>query len=106
MNNEVTTIDLANFGYREIAITKDILTAWVAGGLPEDFSDSEVTIMFNRNSGSVFLTNSDYQVAMVVDGKLESFYSCPQCGNEGFEGEYPFSECGGYCSKECEDENI
>jgi hypothetical protein len=38
----------------------------------------------NRNSGNVFLTNSDYQVAILNNGKLESFYCCGNCGNEGF----------------------
>lgn len=40
--------------------------------------------MFNRNSESVFLTNSDYQVCMVADGKLESWYTTPYSGYEGF----------------------
>ena len=36
------------------------------------------------NSGYVFLTNADYQVAMVDDkGELYSFYSTPYEGIEG-----------------------
>ena len=40
--------------------------------------------MFNLSSGNVFLANSDFQVAMFNGSKLESFYSCPICGHEGF----------------------
>jgi len=79
-----TTTDLAKFGMREINELKDILTAWVDKGLPHDFNGDGVHPMFNLNSGNVFLTNEDYQVAMMTDGELESFYSCPECGFEGF----------------------
>ena len=83
--NEVTTTDLAQFGAREKAMAGDLLLAMSDKGLPLDFYDDQVTVMMNRNSGNVFLTNSDYQVAMLTDaGNLESFYSCPQCGHEGF----------------------
>lgn len=79
------TTNLAEFGNREKAMAAKLLTAMTDHGLPIDFNDDEVTIMLNPNSGNVFLTNSDYQVAMLNDyGKLESFYSCPECGHEGF----------------------
>ena len=53
-------------------------------GLPEDFEDDQVTIAMNTHSGYVFITNSEYQVAMLNGDILESFYSCPECGHEGF----------------------
>lgn len=81
--NEITTTDLAKFGYREKAMASKLL-AEMCKGLPEDFSDDEVTVMMNSNSGNVFLTNADYQVAMMNGDKLESFYNCPYCGHEGF----------------------
>lgn len=81
--DEITTTDLSNFGARERAMAADLLTA-SKEGFPVDFNDDGVTVMMNRNSGNVFLTNSDFQVCMMADGKLESFYSCPQCGLEGF----------------------
>jgi hypothetical protein len=62
----------------------ELLTASCNNGFPDDFNDDEVVLMMNMNSGNVFLTNSDYQVAMMNGDKLESFYSCPQCGHEGF----------------------
>lgn len=85
MNTQnITTTNLADFAAREINILIDLLQAWRDQGLPEDFSDDEVVPMLNRNSGHVFLTNDDYQVAMLNGDKLESWYSCPNCGYEGF----------------------
>lgn len=80
-----TTTNLADFGRRELEIAKDLLVAMFEHGLPDDFYDEGVTIMLNRNSGNVFLTNSEYQVAMLVDdGSLESWYYLPYSGEEGF----------------------
>jgi hypothetical protein len=81
---EITTTNLADFGYRERKELIRLLTAWHENGLPEDFYDEQVHPMFNRNSGNVFLTNSDYQVAMMNWDKLESWHSCCNCGHEGF----------------------
>jgi hypothetical protein len=79
-----TTIDLSKFGYREWEMLRDILDAMIKHGLPSDFENDGVHPMFNIDSGNVFLTNAEYQVAMMNDDKLESFYSCPYCGHEGF----------------------
>ena len=38
---------------------------------------------FNTHSGYVFLSNSDYQVAIEEEGKLVSFYTTPYEGREG-----------------------
>lgn len=84
---EVTTTDLAQFGIREKLEAGELLICMAKKGLPDDFNDDEVTVMMNRNSGNVFITNSDYQVAMMNGDELESFYSCPQCGHEGFADE-------------------
>lgn len=81
---ETTSTDLAKFGYREKVMAAELLKVMTEQGLPEDFNDDQVTVMMNFNSGNVFLTNSDYQVAMMNGGKLESFYTCPYCGHEGF----------------------
>lgn len=80
----VTTTDLSRFGYRELAMLEELLKAMREQGLPEDFYDDEVVPMFNCNSGNVFLTNSDYQTAMLNGDKLESFYWLGYHGNEGF----------------------
>lgn len=89
--NETTTTDLAKFGWREKGMAADLLIA-AKKGLPEDFDDDEVTVMMNMNSGNVFLTNSEYQVAMMNGDALESFYSCPECGHEGFKEEMAHAE--------------
>jgi hypothetical protein len=84
MSYEVTTTDLGKFGFREIKMLSEILNSWVKDGLPDDFENDDVKPMMNMNSGYVFLTNSDCQVAMMNGDKLESFYSCSECGAEGF----------------------
>ena len=82
------TEDLANFGYREQRAVQDLFEAWKLNGLPIDFWNSGVKIGFNMNSGYVFLTNSEYQVAMCTTNEqdqleLYSFYSSPYEGKEG-----------------------
>ena len=82
------TEDLADFGFKEQEEAKDLFQAWRESGLPIDFENNGVKIAFNMNSGYVFLTNSEYQVAMCEtndNGKLElfSFYSSPYEGKEG-----------------------
>ena len=79
-----TTTDLAKFGHREIKIVSELLNAWIEQGLPEDFCNEEVVPMMNQNSGYVVLTNAECQVAMMNGDKLESWYTCHQCGHEGF----------------------
>ena len=80
----MTTTNLSDFGYRELTILKELLKAMREQGLPDDFYDEEVHPMMNQSSGNVFLTNSDYQVAMLNGDKLESFYFLSYHGNEGF----------------------
>lgn len=80
-----TTTDLSKFGYRELAILRDLLSAMLEHGLPDDFWDNEVVPMMNTYSGNVFLTNSEYEVAMLTgDGTLESWYYLNGTGIEGF----------------------
>ena|SRR6185503_17832692 len=82
---EITTTNLADFGGRERFMLIQLLQAWQNQGLPEDFYDDEVVPMLNRNSGNVFLTNSEYQVAMIDDNdKLAMWHTCSNCGHEGF----------------------
>ena len=81
----MTTTNLSDFGYKELNELQKILKAMMENGLPEDFYDDEVVPMMNKNSGCVFLTNSNYEVAMLrSDGSLESWYTLPYTGNEGF----------------------
>jgi hypothetical protein len=80
----ITLANLEKMGYREMAEVKDILTAYMEYGVPSDFYNDGATIEFNPNSGYVFLTNSEYQVAMLVGDRLESWYITPYNGHEGF----------------------
>lgn len=98
MENAVTN-DLTRFGARERYMAEELLRAWREQGLPEDFWEDEVTITMNTSSGYVFLTNSDYQVAMMNGAKLESWYSCPICGHEGFKEDMAHGEG----DKECQE---
>lgn len=98
---EITTTDLADFGSRERGMLIELLVSWREQGLPDDFYDDEVRPMMNRNSGNVFLTNSDYQVAMMNGDKLETWYTCSNCGHEGFKEDCQVNELG--CN-ECESE--
>lgn len=84
IERKITTTDFSDFGYREREEAKELLKAWSEQGLPEDFEDDNVTIMMNLESGYVFLTNDNYQVAMLNGDKLESFYTLPYGGEEGF----------------------
>lgn len=97
-----TTTDMARFGNREREMAEELLRAWREQGLPEDFYDDEVVIMCNANSGNVFLTNSNYEAAMMTDdGKLQTWYNCPQCGCEGFREEIGIENHTGKDKKEC-----
>ena len=80
----MTTTDLSEFGIRERDMAEELLRAWRTQGLPEDFYDDKVEIMMNKFSGNVFLTNSDFQVAMMNGDHLESFYTLSYNGHEGF----------------------
>jgi hypothetical protein len=85
-----TTTDLSKFGNREKEMAAELLGCM--SNLPKDFYNDEVTVMFNTYSGNVFLTNSEFQVAMMNGDTLESFYSCPICGHEGFLDEMEHGE--------------
>ena len=99
---EATTTNLADFGSRERGLLVDLLTAWKKQGLPHDFYEEEVIPMFNRNSGNVFLTNSEFQVCMMNGDKLECWYTCFNCGQEGFIEDCKINDCGcNQCHKDC-----
>ena len=88
----ITTTDLSRFSFREIGMASRLLNVWANGGLPDDFEQDEITVMMNTSSGNVFLTNSENQVVMMNGDSLESFYSCPICGHEGFKEDIQHNE--------------
>lgn len=83
----ITINDFSKFGYRERKMAEQLLSAWNEQGLPEDFINDEVSIIMNTHSGNVFLTNSEFQVAMMNGDRLESFYTDFETGEEGFKDE-------------------
>jgi len=54
--------------------------------------DEETIPTLNEESGYCFLTNSDYQVAMMNEDKLSMFISCSECGREEFEQDWTYEE--------------
>lgn len=80
----MTTTNLYDFGTRELLILEETIKAMREQGLPCDFDEDGIVPMLNQSSGNVFLTNSDYQVAMLNGDTLESFYFLSYYGNEGF----------------------
>lgn len=103
MDNVVTS-DLTEFGYRELDMAGDLLKAYAKNGC--DFLNGKVNVFMNKNSGEVFLSDEDMNVGMVTDeGKLEQWFMCNNCNNEGFneDGE-SYESCNGYCSHKCEEE--
>lgn len=79
---ELLTADLSKFGNIEIDKSIKLLKAYREQGA--DFLSDGLTLNFNSNSGYVFLSDSDYNVAMLNDKKLEQWFSCYYCGHEGF----------------------
>ena len=86
----MTTTNLADFDYYELAILTQTLEAYRLNGLPVDFIPDGVVPMLNTSSGNVFLTNSEYQVAMLNGSELESWYFLSYSGIEGFLDELLF----------------
>ena len=84
--NNVYTENLSDIisNSRERALTIELLQAWGEKGLPSDFYEEGVKVAFNRNSGYVFLVNEEYQCAMMNGDKLETHYTSPYDGHEGF----------------------
>ena len=86
-----TTTILADFGFRELKMAAELLTAYC--NQPPEFLTDGVHLMMNTQSGCVFLTDEDFNVAMMNGGTLEQFHSCPECGAEGFADDMPDREC-------------
>ena len=81
---EIVTADLSRFGHRERVMAEELLRAWRVQGLPNGFANEEVTVNLNTHSGYVFLSNEDYDVAMMNGDNLESYFCDFETGEEGF----------------------
>ena len=94
------TTNLSDFESREWLLLQELVKGKNEQGLPEDFGFEGLAIMMNQDSGFVFFTNEDFQVAMMNGNKLESFYTCSKCGSEGFSDEIKVTDKG--CTDCCE----
>lgn len=83
-SQNIITTDLSDFGSSERSELIKLLQAWREQGLPKDFDADQVVPTMNKNSGFVFLSNSNYEVAMMNGDKLEQWFTCSNCGYEGF----------------------
>ena len=81
------TEDWSDFGARETHEAQRLL-----GSLNEIDYCGKPTIYFNTMSGCVFVCDEDFRVWMMNDnyrektghGYIDEWYSCPECGHEGF----------------------
>jgi hypothetical protein len=87
MDNIVTS-DLSEFGYRELKIAGQILSTFKTDKDKTRFIDEGLTVFFNKKSGYVFLSDENYNVAMMNGDILEDFIHCPDCGNEALLSEF------------------
>jgi hypothetical protein len=98
MEDTIKVADFSGFGFRELEMAAELLDAYSEN--PIDCLDQEtLKVAMNTNSGYVFLTDAEFNVAMMNDGELEQFFSCPECGLEGFKDDFKeHKECEGYKS--------
>ena len=104
---ENPTNDLTKFGTRELREAGKLLIAYADN--PPDFLSDGVQVWFykegwphalaNNNSGYVFLSDEDFNVAMLNNGKLEQWFSCSNCGHEGFKEDMKH----GWGDKDCDE---
>ena len=77
-----TTTDLSHFGFRELKMAAELLTAYCEN--PPDYLGDGVQVMMSTESGNVFLTDEDFNVAMMNGDKLDAWLFTPYEGHEGF----------------------
>lgn len=75
--------DFSGFGYKELGEAKNLIELY----LDSDLNLGDIKIGFNANSGYVFIVDEDMNTYMDNGGKLEEYFQCSECGNEGFKEE-------------------
>jgi hypothetical protein len=102
MNTVTNNYD--DFGLREKEEARDLLAVYGTHKDKTQFLGSGVQVYFNMMSGFVFLSDEDYNVAMLnVDGELEDFITCPNCGGESLASEFR-DDCTDECCQEYADD--
>ena len=83
------TTDISKMNLSEVT---EMLTAFQQENTTRAFKamwyDEDTIPTLNQESGYCFLTNSDYQVAMMNEGKLSMFINCSECGREEYEQDW------------------
>jgi len=97
--DDIVTSDLSRFGFRELKMAAELLTAWCDGSKRNAELGDGVHVCMNMHSGFVFLTDEDFNVAMMNGDKLENFHSCPECGREGFAEDIGWERDSGCCDE-------
>ena len=92
----MNTTDLNKFGYYELREVIRLIEAYI----DSPYILNEGVHIEMNDCGYVYLIDSDYNVAMINNGKLELYLMCPNCGYEEFESEFDrIDNC--YVCKEC-----
>ena len=94
---EVKEINFDGWGGREINLAIDLIKLWqIEKAKTQYFNRDELKICFNMWSATVFLSDSDYNVAVEEDGYLQDFLVCGECGCEGTIADL-INECSNDC---------
>ena len=91
--------DLSKFGYRELAMAGQLLSALKGDNDTTEYLGGGVYVAMNTSSGCVFLTDEDCNVAMMNGDTLEDWFSCPICGHEGFKEDMAHGEDNEECQE-------
>jgi len=85
-SSNIVTSDLSKFTLEQLIEAGVIFNYLIKDGFPKDFDKNGIELVINKDSGFIFLTNSNYEVVMVNHntGKLENWYTSPNDGREGF----------------------
>lgn len=94
-----TEIDLSNYGFLELSQIAEILELYSSGNGIDDI-EPPIRLGYNGNSVTAFIIDSNENVFMPNDGKLEQWFNCGSCGKEGFKESFYNSEKQYNC-KEC-----
>jgi len=88
------TCGLNDFGSRELDMAVELLDKYKEAVRNGDYEElgltTNIRLAMNTNSGYVFLTDDDYNVVMInpETKKAEKYYTCSNCGFEGFKDEF------------------
>jgi hypothetical protein len=76
--------NFSKFNFNQQKLYNKLKKAIQEQGLPDGFINDEVHIRREQLSGKVYISNKTEQMCMFNNDKLEIYYRCPKCMNEGF----------------------